>query len=317
MTIALLALLIASGIALSLGYSHEQVPMTVSNHAGGPIELWWVNTLSPKRELILQSPKPVRNASSIHINSYNSHEFMVKFYQRNDTIEGHFVKGPQEEEIHVYFDETTNQLRVKVSSEFDDWVDTLETATEKCIQDPSRRLSECMAEDVYRKVLKQSQDHEDVLRSRDAMAFKLRNYTCADPDIQTSAPINSFHYSFDGKTYKVDTMFEMPTTKIWATQNFITDEECAIFRAHAKGNLHRATVAGDDGHSEYSNNRRAQQAHYDLPIDNPETDPLWPLYARIMDFLNTNGHFHFEHAGQEDFTIIQYNPSDEYFPRKY
>ena len=303
-------------LPLVLGLSYDQTPMTVNNHAGAPIELWWVNTFSPRRELVLQSPKPVRNASSIHINSYDSHEFMVKFYNRNDTIEGHFIKGPQEEEVDVYYDEMTNQLRVKVSSDFDDWVDVLDAATSRCMNNKSKKFSECLAEDVYKKVSKQEQEHQDVLHSRDSMAFKLRNYTCADPNIETSKPINSFPYTFDGKTYKIDTMFEIPSTKIWATQDFVTDEECAIFRSHAEGNLYRATVAGDDGHSEYSSHRRAQQAHYDLPIDNPETDPLWPLYSRIMNFLNTHGHFHFVHAGQEDFTIIQYNPTDEYFPRE-
>jgi hypothetical protein len=108
----------------------------------------------------------------------------------------------------------------------------------------------------------------------------------------------------------------MPNAKIWAAKNFITDKECDILRESATGKLARATVAGEDGRSEYSIHRRAQQAHYDIPYDEPETDPLWPLYNRIMQFQNQHGKMNLSLPGQEGFTIIQYNPSDEYHPRK-
>ena len=35
-----------------------------------------------------------------------------------------------------------------------------------------------------------------------------------------------------------------------------------------------------------------------------------------MGFVNTYGELNVELPGQEGFTIIQYNPSDEYYPRK-
>lgn len=97
--------------------------------------------------------------------------------------------------------------------------------------------------------------------------------------------------------------------------DFITDEECQKFFDEGKGKLRRATVAGPDGGSVISEHRKAQQAHYSMPIDDWEGDVLWPLYKRAITFANKYGKLNVERPGQEDFTIIQYNPTDEYMPR--
>ena len=39
------------------------------------------------------------------------------------------------------------------------------------------------------------------------------------------------------------------------------------------------------------------------------------LYQRAIDFANLNAGLNVELPGQEGFTIIQYNPADEYHPR--
>jgi hypothetical protein len=114
-------------------------------------------------------------------------------------------------------------------------------------------------------------------------------------------------------------MLDLPNAKVWLAHDFITDEECEVFRQASFGKLLRATVAGHDGNAEVSNNRRAQQAGYQIPYDDPKDieEPVWPLYNKIMTFQNTYGKLRINHVGQEGFVIIQYNPADEYTPRTY
>jgi hypothetical protein len=76
--------------------------------------------------------------------------------------------------------------------------------------------------------------------------------------------------------------------------------------------LTRATVAAEDGSSVLSEHRQANQASYNLHQVNPESDPLWPLFARTMSFTNSYTGMNLQPDGQEDFTIIQYNVNDQY-----
>jgi hypothetical protein len=60
--------------------------------------------------------------------------------------------------------------------------------------------------------------------------------------------------------------------------------------------------------------RKAQQANYDVHHDDMENDPLYALYYRVFAMTNSHAGFELQLDGQEDFTIIQYNPTDEYTP---
>lgn len=42
-------------------------PMRILNHAGAPIELFWMNTFDPGAPLVLQSEKPLRNSSDLNV----------------------------------------------------------------------------------------------------------------------------------------------------------------------------------------------------------------------------------------------------------
>ena len=301
---------------LVMGTAGEgSVHMTLFNHAGAPIELWWINTFVPDRPLVLQTSKPVRNATSTDVNSYETHEFLVKFFNNSDSPQGHFIKGPKEEEVHVHYDASLDQFQIKVMTDLDHWVEKMDISSAKCINDNSMKFSECLAVDVQKEFTKLSEEHRQVMRYREEMSRLLRNYTCADTSLNTSVPINRFVYTFGDVEYKVNTHFDLPSAKIWTIPAFLTDDECEVFRQHAFGKLKSATVVGADGRGELSRHRKAQDAHYDIPIDYPEGDPLWPLYSRIIDFANTYGNLSVQFEGQESFTVIQYNPNDQYLPR--
>ena len=48
-----------------------------------------------------------------------------------------------------------------------------------------------------------------------------------------------------------------------------------MLEGHGRSRFARATVAAEDGSSVISENRKANQASYNLHKVRPETDPLW------------------------------------------
>jgi hypothetical protein len=249
-------------------------------------ELFWLNTFSAN-ELVLQSKKPVRNATSIPVNSYDTHEFIVKFANTTRNEQGHFVKGPRDEDVNVHYED--GKFRIKITSDYDTWVEKMEKATQKCLTDRTKSFADCLATDVYKDVSKINQEKASYKDYHGRLSGKLRNYTCADSSMETSKPLKSFEFKHLDKTYQIDSMLDLPNAKVWLAHDFITDDECEVFRQSAWGKLQRATVAGADGNTEVSNNRRAQQSGYPIPYDNPENEPVWPLYKKIMEFHNTHG----------------------------
>jgi hypothetical protein len=80
---------------------------------------------------------------------------------------------------------------------------------------------------------------------RKGMAEFMENYTCADPDMETSAPIKEevWFRARDHKPRNVKVMFDRPASKIHVVENFISREECEAMEKAAVPKLHRATVA--------------------------------------------------------------------------
>ena len=104
------------------------------------------------------------------------------------------------------------------------------------------------------------------------MSDKLRNYTCADPTLESSTPLRTETMRIQNKDYTVNILLDMNAAKIWSVEGFISEEECRILHDHGLPRLRRATVAGEDGLATISQSRKAQQASY---IPTGKGDPLW------------------------------------------
>jgi 2OG-Fe(II) oxygenase superfamily len=237
---------------------------------------------------------------------------MVKFQRHIPGTETTFVKGPKEEVITVSFDPEEG-LSVEQVTKFDELVSKVRDATKECAALDGAEFDECFAGGIANDVLKIEESRSQITKYRNLMSARLRNYTCADEKMQTSKPLRSDNFDISGKRYKVDYLFESEHAKIWTVPNFISDEECATMEKHAKPRLARATVAAEDGTNIISNNRRANQAGYNLHQVNPN-DPLVPLQHRILHMTNHVGGYQLTPEGQEDFTVIQYGVTDEYHP---
>ena len=153
--------------------------------------------------------------------------------------------------------------------------------------------------------------------SRDLMAERLRNYTCADPNFETSPTLYTKTVNAEDSTLNLNVLFDSSHAKIWTADNFINENECDILRTYGKPKLTRATVADVDGGAIVSESRKAQQARYffnsgkKLPL---EEDPLYVVFKKIYNITNQMTGYGLSPEGQEGFMIIQYDKTDEYAP---
>eukprot|EP01038_Epipyxis_sp_PR26KG_P006718 gene6718-9211_t len=288
------------------------VPMRLVNYAGSPIELFWIDTFNgPNVQLVKQTTKPIRNNSETHINSYDTHQFSVKFLHDIPGISANFTKGPKDETMYVSYD-PENGMSIKITTKFNEIMDQINDAAKVCADLTGDKFSACIANAIVEDVTRITEAKTTMSKYRDLMSSRLRNYTCIDENMNTTTPIASTDVELEESgVYTLDSFLDTPHAKIWKVDDFVTDEECDILMKHGKPRLERATVAAEDGTSVVSEHRKAQQASYTM---NGENDLLWPLYNRAMGMVNMHTHMSLTPQGQEEFTIIQYNPDDQYTP---
>ena len=293
------------------------VQMRVVNHAGAPIELFWVNEFEPvPHPLVKQTTKAIRNNTDTTINSYDTHKFLIKFLKPVAGAETYFRKGPKEEVITVSYELQPNgekMMFAKQVTKYDEVMMKVQNATDACMHLKDQAFDECFAAGVVQDVVKLEETKQEITKYRNLMSERLRNYTCEDDTMVTSKPLHSKPYFVEGEHFTVDMLFENAQAKIWTVRNFIKDNECDVLERHATPLLRRATVAAEDGTSIVSENRKAQQAGYDKHQKDPN-DPLVDLHYRVLSMTNAVAGYDLQPEGQEDFTVIQYNVDDQYTP---
>jgi len=224
------------------------------------IELFWKNTFVPDHELVLQTSKPIRNGTETVINSYDGHVFVAKFFKSSIQDEGEFAKLDVAEETTITYDPDHGFHVVQVTK-LDEMTDKIDQALSVCEHDEFK--AECIADLVLGEIVDAQKAHDMAKRYSNKMASRLRNYTCADPLMESSKPKNVHSMQVNGKSYTVKDMFENDHAKIFTIDNFLTQSECDTLMRHGKKRLTRATVAAEDGTSVLSNHRRANQATYE------------------------------------------------------
>lgn len=265
-----------------------------------------------------QSSKPIRNSSETTINSFDTHQFTVKFLDSSkchiDFCSGNFTKGPKDEVVTVSIDPETKNFKIVQTTKFDEVLDTIKQATASCSSLKGDAYSSCIAGAIVDDINKLGDGKAMAEKYLSTAAARLRNYTCMDDSLPNTEPIREYDTYIGDKLQRIKVLQDLDSAKIWYVDDFITQEECDILERHGRPLLRRATVAGDDGNSIVSENRKAQQANYEFHFRNPGRDPLWDLSQRILAMANGHGGFQMTYEGQEGFTIIQYNVDDQYTP---
>ncbi len=243
------------------------------NQAGSPIELFWVNIFERGNPLVKQTQKALRNNSETEINSYDTHEFVAKFL-KDTGVSTRFRKGPKEEKITINYDAETNTMSHVITTSFDELKDTINDAIANCKVAATSDVSSCVARAIIDDVARIQDSKTQMQKYRDVISSRLRNYTCSDDEMETTTPVSTTTVHVNDEEYSIDSLLDLPNAKIWVVNDFISDNECDILMKHGKPRLRRATVAAEDGTSVVSENRKAQQASYDIHHQR-ERDPLW------------------------------------------
>jgi hypothetical protein len=231
--------------------------------------------VSFEKELVAQTTQPILNSSNTVINSYNTHRFRILVDGESDSDKGvSFVKGPYEETISVFTDKK-GSLQIVQVSKFDEFHDKVVESQKKCGNPNNNKgYSKCLSRSLYKDIEKEQKLQKLVTYYRDEISNSLRNYTCADPKLESSSPLSSRAVQIADKVYNVSTLLDMDSAKVWTVPDFITDDECQALIDHGSKKLTRATVTGEDGLFTVSQSRKAQQASYRFS-QKEEEDPLW------------------------------------------
>lgn len=226
--------------------------------------------------MVAQTKKPLRNNTDATINSYNGHQFQAQFLNHIPGTEVAFTKGPEEETFTILYDSELQRLVARQSSSETEIMDMISSAMDNCENKESEEgLNKCITKVVSDEIERLLATKKVMEEYRNKMSDKLRNYTCADSTLKSSEALRTYQLKHLNKRYAVNVLLEQEHAKIWTVEDFVTDSECQHLLDHARPNLVKATVASEDGSSSYSENRRAQQAHYDIDVTAMESDALW------------------------------------------
>jgi hypothetical protein len=265
------------------------------------------------------------NSTEALVNTFEDHKFIIRLIKHgqaasisaddSSTVERTLVKKGYDETIIVTYNSTrTPSLIISQPDSHDHIRQKINKAVSNTCnaKENEKEFLACIKDTITNDVKTAHESKNLIRKYQDDISLKLRNYTCADPYVETSPSEYTYPIEIDEKEYQVNVLLDMKHAKIWYVNDFITKEECDILEKHGKPLLHRATVAAEDGTSVVSEHRKANQASYDLHQHHGEKDPLWNLHTRVLRLTNYHANYSLDTPGQEGLTIIQYNPSDEY-----
>ena len=259
---------------------------------------------------------PFGKGEKLGLDSYSGHNFLVRLVPDVPGVEAKFKMGKEAEEFTVTYDakrktmsvqnsKSVSSIKNKIQSAKEanaksraaaaaasksvtvgqmprqingssNLADTINEATNFCQTLRGEEFTACMASNIIDDINQLTDTKTQLVKFRDAMSWRLRNYTCADDNMETSVPIYTYTTSLaDMEDVHVKVLLNKTHSKVWTVDNFITDAECNVLQKHGKPLLRRATVAAEDGSSVVSENRKANQAAYNMNKQNPENDPLW------------------------------------------
>lgn len=184
------------------------------------------------------------------LNSFDTHQFVVRFLKHIHGVEARFTKGPADETITVAFNERAGNITVRNHVAYGAAQRTLEDAAVHCDQLAGQHFVDCITQGALQEMSRISDSQARLSRYRDAVSFRLRNYTCADASLESSQPESYYSYTWtspDGREvpYEIKVLLDTPHAKIWAVDDFATEDECDILERTGRPMLRRATVAAE------------------------------------------------------------------------
>lgn len=258
--------------------------MQVINHAGAPIEVYWINTFSNDGTIVKQTQKPLRNSSEAAINSYDGHQFVAKFLQEIDGAEAYFTKGPSEESVIIEYNAESNTMSARQITKFDEIMDQIREAETFCGELAGTAFTDCIKSKVIEETTRLTDTTNEIKRYRDLMSPKIRDYVCSDPKANVSEALRTIPFDDRKERYNVDIMVETDRAKVWVVKNAISAKECALLAKESQPSASGAAQsavsvsASVDGSMMVEADQldsAAPHFTYALSAQSPEKDALW------------------------------------------
>lgn len=272
------------------------------NDSGERVEVHWIHD---NQKVLMGKPT---NGQSIALDSAVNHTFTVT----NGKMEATILVSDEENQVYivknglvVQSDESSTTLK---DANTHDILEECKTKALSLIEkDPQmamEQLAQCVQTKTARMLELKNEELAFQASIRATMAHMAENYTCADPNRETTEPIEQREWTHKGITRRVGVLHNRPSSQIHIIHDFISDDECEAIRLAAEPKLHRGTVADGKGGSRLSESRKAWQAGIKAPAT--PGSPILNVKQRLFDYTNDLLHYNMTLPGQEDIMSIQY-----------
>lgn len=303
-SLALLAFVFLSSVPWRVLAGRERQHLQIKNDSTEKVDVHWIDP--DGKEIPLGSPT---SGETLYLNSFVNHTLVIKTSKKSTNVT---VSGDPEQVI-VVRDETDSATKTS-KRESQEWVSgRIEICKERAklaLQngDPADVLTKGLSDCIVAQIAELFEEKNAELAAEDSLrtqiAFEAENYTCADPDKETSDPVHEFLWSHEGIQRRVEILHDRPSSQIHVLHDFISTEECLAIQNAADKHLHRGTVADGKGGHRLSESRKAWQAGIKV---NHETDnPISKVQKRLFAYANEMTGLNMTLQGQEDIMSIQY-----------
>lgn len=315
----------------SSSQQQQERNIIIHNEVGVPISVDWVNPSTGESEALGTSTKA---GESVSFNFFVNHTFLLR--SNEDSGPSSTVSSDQHDQWVLVKENLKVERRSSTPKHSTESVgattNTLATepiqtrkaktmaqaVADRCRQaalsqqnntsaTTTANLIECLTSGATDLFLNQNEELAFEKSLRRSIAHQTENYTCADPRMETSAPIRTTEWKYENATgtLKVGVLHEHKDSHIHILYNFISPSECRAIQEAAAPTLHRGTVADGKGGSMLSDNRKAWQSG--VKVDDYNTDnPIANVKKRLFAYANHAVGFQMELDGQEDIMSIQY-----------
>lgn len=207
----------------------NSIKLKVVNYAGLPIQIFWINTFSPQRELVAQTSKPLRNNTDASINTYETHQFSIRWLKHIPGVDFNFTMGGVDETRVVRFDEISNSFVVERQDARTEIIAAIQEKTKGCsaIEGMTKKeLKQCLVQNLGEEVHRLLNTTHLVSNYHHKMVDRIQQYSCQEGLMNYSKPAETVRYNFLGRSYRNDIFVTDEGSHVWGIYDFLSSDDC-------------------------------------------------------------------------------------------
>jgi WD40 repeat protein len=222
----------------------------------------------------------MRQNSEAKIVTFPGHEFSVRLVNHIPGTDVNFTVGGHDETLIVYKDSVSGALyfqRKDAMTEFEDYLfEVINSCKDQHAfsSQPEERLN-CVKHGIFDEMMRVKTSTKLTTSFRNDMANRLTDYMCNDETLESTTPVNRYDFYHNNQSYSVNVYLDTHTAKIWAVDDIISTEECAILAREGFPTLETAATTDEQGENIMTDERVAEQGRYLFEEAKEGADELW------------------------------------------